>query len=53
MIQLLLMLLGFISTNNTANTTKDGQTSVIVQSSTDLEESLETGGDTIPLPPKK
>ncbi|MCL8536035.1 MULTISPECIES: hypothetical protein [Chryseobacterium] len=46
------MLLGLAFPNNNANTTSDNnQTPVTVSASVELGE--DTGGETIPLPPKK
>lgn len=52
MIQFLLMLLGFIFPDNNVNTSTISQDPTIIQS-TDIGEGSDTGGETIPLPPKK
>ncbi len=53
MIQLLLMLLGFIFPDNDVNTSTISQDPTIIQS-TDIGEGSDTGGETgTTLPPKK
>lgn len=58
MIQFIVMLLSLAFGHNNANTTTydNNQTTVTIQSDTDPETGIDpgdTGGDTIPLPPKK
>jgi hypothetical protein len=54
MIQLLLLLIGFIQPNNNTNTPIYSSHSIILQSDTDLGEGSDTGGETgTTLPPKK
>lgn len=52
MIQLLLTLLGLLLPANNINTSNLSHDSPVIQN-TNIGEELDTGGDTIPFPPKK
>lgn len=54
MIQFLIMLFGLMFPNNNTNTIDNNQTITTAKGNINFEESIDTGGETIPiLPPKK
>lgn len=53
MIQLILMLIGFGFPNHNVGTIDNSSSPLILQGNTAIGEELDTGGETIPLPPKK